>query len=519
MSKQVKLRILQTSDVHGYVTPNHYSTMEEQSLGMAKISSLVSNLRTKNTILIDSGDIIQGSPLMHYQSKHHKDKKNPMASIMNHMGYDFATIGNHEFNYGIDYLKGYTNNLDATILSANIIEKDSHKSPFGLPYFIKEIEGIKIGIIGITTHYIPNWENPSNILNLDFLDAYSVCKHYVEILKPQVDFIIVNYHGGFEADLETGELLVNDTGENQGYRMLSKIEGINVLLTGHQHQVIAGIQNNIAYTQPGNNGKYLGMVDVVFEKNNHQITHQMHSQLVSVKGINPDPEIMNIIHTTESKTQQFLDIEIGHLETPLLISDQLDARFNKHKIVSFINQVQMEITGAPISSCSLGNDVSGFNQSITIRDIIGTYIYPNTLVVKSLSGAILKKAIEKSASFFELENNKIIISKKYTTPKLELYAYDMYDGIDYTIDIRKPVGERVIQMTYQGKPIKPQETYQVVMNNYRASGGGGYEFIQESPLLKDPQIEVIDALITYIENHKMLTINHKNNITILPKKD
>jgi 2',3'-cyclic-nucleotide 2'-phosphodiesterase/3'-nucleotidase len=175
----------------------------------------------------------------------------------------------------------------------------------------------------------------------------------------------------------------------------------------------------------------------------------------------------------------------------------------------------MEYTGADISSCSLGNDVSGFRKEITIRDVIGTYIFPNTLVVKELTGKVLRQAIEKTAEFFTINDGEFTISPEFNTPKLQLYAYDMYDGIDYTLDISKPVGNRITSLTFNNKAVTDKDTYNVVMNNYRSSGGGDYYFIKECKIVNDTQTEVIELLLNYILKNKKIVIPHKDNITIV----
>ena len=167
---------------------------------------------------------------------------------MNVIGYDYITIWNHEFNYGLSYLDSYMNHMNAEILNCNI--RKNNLPLYGVPYIIKEINGFKIGIIGVTTHYIPNWEQPSHIENITFSDAFESTKKYAKELKKQVDFLIVNYHGGFERDFTSNELVVEDTGENQGSKMLHSIPEIDLLLTGHQHRKKAdGVIKLITFNQ------------------------------------------------------------------------------------------------------------------------------------------------------------------------------------------------------------------------------------------------------------------------------
>lgn len=514
-----KLRILQTSDVHGYVYPLSYSTKKFENTGVAQISTLINSLRTDSTILIDTGDTIQGSPLTYYQAKENVKSINPMALVNNYLKYDYISIGNHEFNYGIEYLESYINNIDAEILNSNIINTKSKKPIYGNPYKIINIEnGPKIAIIGVTTHYIPNWEQPSHIENITFLDAFETSKNEINRIKEieNPDFIILNYHGGFERDFDTFDLSTDDTGENQGSKMLKEIDGLDLLLTGHQHRTLAGKLFGTYYTQPALNGQGLGLVDIEFTKISDKWTYVVKRiEILDTVGIDANQELLDLITDYEEKTQQFLDTPIGITDKDLLITDQLEARLNKHPLVSFINQVQLEFSGAEISSASLGNSVSGFRKNITVRDVIGTYVFPNTLVVKEVPGNILKIALEKSAEFFELENNKPIFSPKFNSPKLQLYSYDMYDNIDYTIDLRKSIGSRVSNITFKGEPLDFKKNYSIVMNNYRAAGGGDYLFFKKCKTLKDIQLDVIELLINYIYEKKKIDIQDSKNINII----
>ena len=519
MAKTFNFRILQTSDVHGYIYPRSYSSKEKMDIGLAQVSTLLKKYRTNNTIVIDTGDTIQGSPLTYHHAKENIGKQNPLSKIYNYLKYDFITIGNHEFNYGIDYLENYLNFLDAKIINSNIINSSTNKPQYGKPYEIIQYEnGPKIAFIGATTHYIPNWEQPAHIKNLIFKNAFEAIKETVAKVKEieNPDFIIVSYHGGFERDLETYEFSMEDTGENQGFRILKDIPGIDLLLTGHQHRTLAGKLFNTYYTQPALNGTGLGLVDIDFIYEDEIWKYDVTNiDILSTIDVTPDNDLLNLVSIDEETTQVFLDTPVGKSKHDLLITNQLEARLHKHPLVSFINQVQLEYSKADISSCSLGNDVSGFRKEITIRDVIGTYVFPNSLVVKAVKGSTLLIALEKTAEFFELDNNKVIFNPKFNTPKLQLYAYDMYDNINYTIDLRKPHSKRIKDVTFNNKPIELDKTYNIVMNNYRAAGGGDYLFFKKCRTVKDIQIDVIELLINYIYEKKEIDIKTTDNIKIV----
>lgn len=509
--KKVRFQVIHTSDVHGAVTPNDYASMKEKNQGLAKVSTLLKRVRKPHSLLIDGGDIIQGNPLVYYHQKESMEAVHPMARVMNALHYDYYTIGNHEFNYGIKNLETYIDHSNATLLNSNIMA--NHVPKWGKPYDIVDIDGLKIGVIGVTTHYIPNWEQPSVIEGLAFLDAYETTKHWVNKIREHVDFLIVNYHGGFERDLETNELLVEDTGENQGWKMLHSIDGIDLLLTGHQHRTLMGHYNKTFYSQPSFNGQLVNemMIEARYDGAWSFDIQGTHHDLSDVEA---DLEVLSLIEKTESNTQRFLDQVVGQFDRAYLIDDQLKARLYKHPLVSFINQVQLAYTNADIALCGLGNHVVGFNRKVTIRDILGTYVYPNTLVVKKMTGHTILKALEKTMSFFEVEDDEIVVSKKYTSPKLELYAYDMYDGIEYEADISKPVGSRINWVKRNDQPFDLEQEYTVALNNYRSSGGGDYVFFKACELIQDTTKEIVQLLIDYVVEHPSITIDHHDNIHI-----
>jgi 2',3'-cyclic-nucleotide 2'-phosphodiesterase/3'-nucleotidase len=501
--------IFHTSDVHGYVYSTSYATGEHVDYGLSNIKNLVK--KNKNSLLIDTGDTIQGSALTYFHASMLKDETSPLADALNLLDYDYQTLGNHDFNYGQKYLNNYVKGLNSQLAVCNVYKNDKL---FFDPYKIHQFEnGIKVGLIGAVTQHIPNWENPENIKDLTFKNAFDAIKEYVSEVKPLVDAVVVMYHGGFEKDPITEVPGPNETGENLGFKIATEIDGIDVLLTGHQHQIISGKLNGVSYTQPGANGGYVGQVNLEFEEENGEWKLINNDASLIKTNYSPDQTYEDHFREVENKVQDWLDQVIGELEDgEILITDPLKDRLEKHPVVSFINQVQMDASGVDISCTALGNEVIGFNATITMRDLISTYVYPNTLVVLEMTGKLLKQLLEKNAEFFTSEK---LISPQYLNPKKELYNYDMFDGIHYTIDTSKEYGNRITKLIYNGDDVKEDHSYQVVMNNYRAAGGGGFEFIKEAKIVKTIEVDIVEILANYIIKHKNVKIDHKPNITII----
>jgi 2',3'-cyclic-nucleotide 2'-phosphodiesterase / 3'-nucleotidase len=512
------LTIVETSDVHGNIFPISYGSRKTTPLGLGKVSTYVKELREHkdNLLVIDNGDLIQGTPLTYHYVKFLAHKPNPMITVLNNIGYDGAVVGNHEFNYGIGPLKSAASQANCPYLSANIVHKATKEPYFGIPYFIKTFsDGLKVAVLGVTTHYIPNWENPKHISDLHFYDAVVSTKRWVGYIREveQPDVMIVSYHGGFEKDLQTGESSEVETGENQAYRICQEIEGIDVLLTGHQHRQLTGSVNGVTIVQPGYNGQFVGNVTLQLKKRGGEwIIISKSSDLVDLSNFESDEEVLSLVQSYENATQHWLDQPIGKINGNMEIDSPLQARLVEHPWIEFINKVQMESTGADISNTALFNNAGlGLPQHVTMRDIVSNYVYPNTLTVIRLMGQDIRAALERSASYFLLsDDGSVQVNPKFSIPKPQHYNYDMWEGIDYIIDLTKPIGERITKLQYQGNDIEESAQYDVVMNNYRAGGGGEYKMFRDKPVIKDIQIDMTELLANYFLKHEEVkaTVNH-----------
>lgn len=500
----------------------NYGNNEYAELGLVKYATIVQKERQKDIdiIIIDNGDLIQGTPLMTYYVKENADKINPMISIMNTIGIDAAVIGNHEFNFGKNILLNAIKQSRFPWLSANSLDEKSGTPYFGPPYVIKTFaNGIKVAIVGVTTHYIPNWEKPEHIEGIRFADACSTLQRWVKEIrsKEKCDLLIAAYHGGLERDIATGKATESLTGENQAYEMADSINGIDVLLTGHQHRIFTGQIRNCLMVQPGKNGESYGEIDIELQQEDGGwvITNKQ-AAVKTVEGIEPDPVILKDMEELEHSTQSWLDQPMGRIEGDMTIHDPLQSRIQKHPFIEFIHRVQMDIGGTDISVASiLSNTSTGFSSTITMRDIVSNYPYPNTLVVLSLTGRDIKQALEQSANYFSLDSDgNITINPDYISPKPQHYNYDMWEGLNYTIHVSKRRGNKVENISYQGEPLDMERSYRVVMNNYRASGGGNFHMFKNKPVVKEIGQDMVELISRYIQKHKIIKATLTNNFTV-----
>ena len=500
-----QLKIYFTSDLHGYVYPTDYTDRTEKPMGILNILSNYE--KDGNTLIIDGGDTIQGSPFMTFLSSQSL-KNHPLAHVMNEGGYDYVTLGNHEFNYGYDYLKSYLTNLNAKCLCANVIDRTDE-----LPLFASDVKvmenGLKVGIIGFTTDFIPIWEKAHNLENFEVRDTFSSIRAIHDELKPQVDVLIGVYHGGFEYDLATHEQL-STSSENIAYKICKEL-AFDVLLTGHQH---IPLKNHDLFgthvVQPPHNASQYAQINLTFDEGQCQITSDL-----KPAGNTPTPALYEALLPLQQQVQTWLDEPAGFLNQPLQPDERISMATEGSLLANFINQIQLEASGADLSCTSFANVVKGFNEKVTVRDIVSTYVYPNTLVVLEVTGAVLKEALEVCASYIHYENNELSVSRRFLQPKVAHYNYDFFSNVFYTFDLTQPVGSRVVSMRIHDKDVQPTDRFSLVMNNYRASGVGGYECLRGCKVLKEIPIEMTEIIIDYFIKHQHVTVDDRSFIHVI----
>jgi len=503
------LKIVYTSDTHGRLTSYDFITQAPGPFGLSRLSSFLNQIEDP-FLLLDNGDFLQGSPLLDYARKN--SQENPVATMFNAMKYPYVTVGNHDFNFGLDVLRDFEHQYQGMILCANIYKDDK---PYFTPFVIHEIESFKIAIIGVTTEYIPFWERKENIEGLEFRDVVQTVKDIIQErkLKERADLIVVLYHGGFEKDMKTGEPFGRFTVENKGYELF-KIKEVDLLLTGHQHiSQIHEKEGRIA-VQTSHNGFEAGVIDVTFENERPLLQ----AQLLKLANYPVDINKELLLSPLIEKTNQYLSQPVGMMSTDMTIISPLSARITKHPLFQLINDVQRAYTNAEISCSSLPNDTRGLPKQVTLRDIFLSFPFENDLVVLEVTGEQLIRALEQNATYFTIKDDEVEINSKFLFPKVEHYNYDVYDGIEYTIHADQPIGKKVSGVRVNGKPIVFDKAYTLALNSYRATGAGGFDVFQEAKIIHTYPVSYVDMISNYIQNHDMLIINLVDNFRIVKGK-
>ncbi|MCC9196548.1 5'-nucleotidase C-terminal domain-containing protein [Arthrobacter sp. zg-Y820] len=531
--KTTRVTVLGTSDLHGYIEnwdyfkDGEYDDAAHNDVGLAKISTLVDSVRTDrgpaSTLLIDAGDTIQGTSLTDYYANTEPITEtgeiHPMAAAMNAMEYDAAALGNHEFNYGLDLLRTFESQLDFPLLGANAVEQATGNPAF-TPYVIKTVKTkgnkpVRIGILGLTNPGVAIWDKNNVEGKLEFPGIVEQAQKFVPEMKARgADVVVVSSHSGTSGTSSYGSDLPL---ENASTQLAETVPGIDAILVGHAHQEIPEhfITNKVTgdqvlLTEPLNWGMRLSVMDFELTKVRGQwdVTSAS-STLLNANTAEADPEISALVAEQHQRVINYVNTPVG---TATETMSAVESRYRDTAVMDFVNHVQAQAVGAglsggPDADLPVLSIAAPFSRTaeipagpVTIRDLAGLYVFPNTLFAVEMTGAEVKEYLEYSAKYFaqtapDSPVDPETLTNAGGTPD---YNYDMMSGVSYDIDISRPVGERILNLSYNGAPVEPGQRFAVATNNYRQSGGGNFPHIATAPVLLNQQTEIRQLLIDFV---------------------
>ena len=518
--ERVQITILGTTDLHGNINPIDYYTNKPDNRGLAKVATLIKRIRGEqpNVLLIDSGDTIQGSPLESFHGRKNNQPRDPMMLVMNSLKYDAMAVGNHEYNFGLKVLEKARQEAQFPWLSANTYETKTGKTHYQ-PYLIRDVAGVKIGILGLTTPGIPNWDNPPNYAGLEFHNPISEAMKWVAVLrgKEKVDVVVVAMHMGLGEDLRTGEVSPGQVPhENDAVQIAKQVPGIDVIFMGHTHRDVPSLYiNGVLITQANAWGRHLARADMYLEKSPQgwRVYAKAARTIPTDDRVEADPEVVKLAEPYDRETQAWLGRTIGESAADLSAKD---ARFRDTAILDLIQKVQLEAGNADVSMVASFNSEARIAKGpVSVRDIAGLYVYENTLAVLEVTGQQLKAALEHSAEYFKTYVPGKPIAEQINE-KIPSYNFDIAEGVNYELDISKPIGQRIQNLTFKGQPVKPDQKFRLATNNYRVNGGGGYEMYKAAPVVYRSSEEIRELIIDWLEKHKTVPIEPNNNWKLVP---
>jgi len=500
----VSLTVLHTSDLHGSVLPFDDARNRPADGSLAQVATLVREIRSRAkgpVLLLDSGDTIQGTPLEQLVHVRWKEPS-PTIAAMNTMGYQAMAVGNHEFNFGLEILERARHQAHFPFLSANVVKADTGTPAFR-PYTILEAGPVRVGVLGLTTPRVPGWEMPEHYRGLEFLPMDEAARHWVPVLRDRegCDLVIVLAHTGFERDPETGEP-VGGGGENFGWR-LSRVPGIDLLLTGHTHRNIPPRRlDGVIVSQPSARARRLTRIDLeLVRRDGAWRIASFHGENLSVAGVAPDPAVARPAGPLHARVVAALDGPVGTVTAPMSVRG---CRLADCAALDLIHAVQLDASRADLSLASLLTDRTPDLEPgpVPWRWVYALYVYPNTLVSVRLTGRQVVDILEHAARYYDgLDCSGADGCTVLTDPAVRHYNVDTVAGLSYRVDPLSPEGHRIRDVRFAGLPLDPHATFTLVCNNYRAAGGGGYPHLASAEVIWTSSTEMTDLIGDWLARH------------------
>lgn len=516
-AERTHVTVLSTTDLRGRIHPINYFTGEPANHGLAKVGSLIKRARLLDPelILLDSGDTIEGTPYAYHATIVEPDTPNPMMQVMNDLRYDAMVPGNHEFNFGLDALNRARRAARFPWISANICLEGT-EDPANAPYIIKQVRGVRVGVLGLTTPIVPTWEDAENFAGLDFTDPVKAAHRWVRELRRRnrVDVVIVAMHMGLEEDILSGVPIPGQfPGENAAVRIAREVPGIDLILMGHtQNEVPALDINGVLLTQAGKYGEFLSRTILMLERTEPTAPWQVIGKTATTHpmtdAVPTNPNILKMSEDSFTAAEAWLDRPIGFSPGALSAAR---ARFEDTAIIDLIHRAQLDAGEADVSLAAAFNPDARLNGGeITVRDIAQLYPYENTLVVVELTGAELKDVLEHAATYFgPVQRGQPL--ETAINPAMPGYAFDTAEGVGYVIDLNQPAGERITDLTFRGRALRDGQKLRVAINNYRRNGGGGYPALSAAPVLRQSTESIRDIIIEWVRTHADIPMQPNDN--------
>ncbi|AKR11015.1 MULTISPECIES: bifunctional 2',3'-cyclic-nucleotide 2'-phosphodiesterase/3'-nucleotidase [Bacillus cereus group] len=575
----VNLRILETSDIHvNLMNYDYYQTKTDNKVGLVQTATLVNKAReeVKNSVLFDDGDALQGTPLGDYVANKINDPKNlvdpsythPLYRVMNLMKYDVISLGNHEFNYGLDYLNKVIEKTDFPVINSNVYkvdhdDKEENDENYFKPYHIlkKEVvdeagqkQIVKIGVMGFVPPQIMNWDKANLEGKVKAKDIVATAKIMVKKMQDEgADIIVALAHSG----VDKSEYKEANKMENASYHLATQVPGVDAVLMGHSHTEVKDVFNGVPVVMPGVFGSNLGIIDMQLKKVNGTWEVQKEQSkpqlrpIADSKGkplVESDQNLVNEIKDDHQATIDYVNTAVGETKAPInsyfsLVQDdpsvQLVTNAQKWYVEKLFaeNGQYSKYKGIPVLSAGAPFKAGGRNGAtyytdipagtLAIKNVADLYVYPNTLYAVKVNGAQVKEWLEMSAGQF----NQIDPKKTEEQPLVNIgyptYNFDILDGLKYEIDVTQPAKydkdgkvvnantNRIINMTYEGKPVADEQEFIVATNNYRGSSQT-FPGVSKGEVVYQSQDETRQIIVKYMQETPVINPEADKNWTFKP---
>ena len=489
-----QLIIAATTDVHGRLRGwDYYADAPDSLHSLARASTIIDSLRTAHpgrVVLVDAGDLLQGNPLAYVAARVSSDTVSPVVAAMNAMRYDAATIGNHEFNYGLPHLERAIGQARFPFLAVNAYRPNGVRAfP---PWRLLTREGVQIGIIGATTPGSMIWDRDNLSGRIIVREAVPAVRAAVDSVRALgADVVVVVAHSGIGGGSSYDEASTGVPTENFVGDLARSVPGIDLIVFGHSHREVADtVIGGAMLMQARNWARSVGVATLTLRRSGAgwQVVDRR-GETIPTAGRAEDRDVLVATDAMHRETVRYATSTIG--STAVLWRGD-SARVKDTPIIDFILEVQRKATGADLSStAAFSLDAKLGPGAITVADVARLYPYDNTLRAVRISGRQLREYLEFSARYFR----GLSEPGGPVDPSVPGYNFDIVSGVDYTIDLSRPVGQRVTRLMRGARSVTETDTFTLALNNYRQTGGGGYAMLQGARVVYDRQEEIRQLLI------------------------
>jgi 2',3'-cyclic-nucleotide 2'-phosphodiesterase (5'-nucleotidase family) len=513
----IDLVVVTTTDVHGRLRAwDYYANEAEAVRGLSRAATIVDSVRAANpgrVILLDAGDLLQGNPLAYVAARVSSDRTSPIVAAMNAMQYDAAAIGNHEYNYGVPYFDSVVRQAKFPFLSANTYRI----APAGIhayrPWTIIERAGVKVGIVGATTPGVAVWDAENIRGRLRFGEIVPAVRQAVQEARAAgADLILVTVHSGLDGPSSYDTVTTGVPAENVAGRIAADVPGIDLVLYGHSHRESRGTTiEQTLLIQPKNWATSVAIAHLVVSRLGPPSKESCggcgawtvsakRSDLVQAAGHAESPTVLAATDAAHRETVAYVTTPVG-TTTERWSTDS--ARVKDTPLIDFILETERKATGADLAStAAFSTDLVINPGPIAIAQVAQLYPYDNTLRAVRITGKQLRDYLEFSARYWRTPASAT--GPLVADPAIPGYNFDIVSGVDYVIDVSRPIGSRITRLDYKGVGVRDGDSFTMALNNYRQTGGGGYAMLSGAPVVYDKQQEIRQLLIDEVKRRGVL---------------
>jgi 2',3'-cyclic-nucleotide 2'-phosphodiesterase (5'-nucleotidase family) len=504
-SDTTQLVIAATTDVHGRLRGwDYFADAPDTLRGLSRAATIIDSVRASHpgrVVLVDAGDLLQGNPLTYVAARVDSTPPHPVIAAMNAMRYDAAALGNHEFNYGVPFLTRALEQSRFPFLSANTYRTNGTRAYGGS--HVVERGGIRVGIVGATTPGVMVWDRDNVRGRLVVRDIVPDVAREVREVRRRADVVVVVMHTGLGEPASYDTVATGLPSENVAARVAREVPGIDLVVIGHSHREVADtVINGVTIIQPRNWATSVATATMAMSRaGGRWRVDRTRGVIVRAAGHAEHPAVVAATERAHQATVRWVNQSLG--TTPVAWRAD-SARVADVPLIDFMLEVQRAAAGTDLAATAAFDIGATLEPGpITVAKVARLYPYDNTLRAVRITGRQLRDFLEFSARYYRTAGTPDAAASP-TDPRIPGYNFDIIAGADYTLDISRPVGQRVTRLSVRGRDVVDGDSFTLALNNYRQTGGGGYAMLQDAPVIYDRQEEIRDLLIAEVRRRGVL---------------